>query len=173
MVTELPDIHPLCDVATIPFLPESGLQVLGLPVDFPDTPEKTTGLFEEARGKLSGGLSALAAVQDSQVQHALLRSCADACRLLFLAQGCDVGATMVKQAMERADDEIMSTFEEVLGMPMLRPQRLQACFTMCNGVCGIKLLSSAAAPARLAFLATYVASPVGSPPTGAYLWMPM
>ena len=60
-------------------------------------------------------------MQDSEVQHALLRSCADACRLLFLAQGCDVGAPMVKQAMERADDEVMSTFEEVLGMPLSRP----------------------------------------------------
>ena len=37
-----------------------------------------------------------------------------------------VAAPMVKQAMERADDDIMSTFEEVLGMPLLRPQRLQA-----------------------------------------------
>ena len=60
---------------------------MGLPVDFPGTLGKTHCVFEEARGKLSGGLSALAAVQASQVQHALLRSCADACKLLFLAQG--------------------------------------------------------------------------------------
>ena len=52
----------------------------------------------------------MAAVQESQVQHALLRSCTDACKLLFLAQRYDVGAPMVKQAMEKADDEIISTF---------------------------------------------------------------
>ena len=157
LVAGLPDEHPLHGVASTPFLPDSGLQVLGLPVDFPGTLGKTRCVFEDARSKLSGGLSALAAVQDSQVQHALLRSCADACKLLFLAQGCEVGAPMVKQAMERADDDIMSTFEEVLGMPLSRPQRLQASLPMRKGGCGIKLLSTAAAPARLAFLATYAA----------------
>ena len=42
MVAELPDIHPLRDVAMMPFLPDSGLQVLGLPVDFPGTLGKKT-----------------------------------------------------------------------------------------------------------------------------------
>ena len=157
LVAQLPEDHPLRGVTSTPFLPDSGLQVLGLPVDFPGTLGKTRCVFDDAASKLSGGLSALAAAQDAQVQHALLRSCADACKLLFLAQGCEVGAPMVKQAMERADDDIMSTFEEVLGMPLSLPQRLQASLPMRKGGCGIKLLSTSAAPARLAFLATYAA----------------
>ena len=63
----------------------------------------------------------------------------------------------MRLAINKADDEIMSTFEEVLGMPLSRPQRLQASLPMRKGGCGIKLLSSAAAPARLSFLATYAA----------------
>ena len=156
----LEESHPLREVNQVPFQPDSGLQVLGLPVDFPGTLSMTVGMLEDARSNLQLGLTALSAVPDAQVQHALLRSCADACKLMFLAQGCDCGTPSVRSAMERADNDIMAAFEDVVGMPLAPVHRLQASLPMRKGGCGVKLLATGAAPARLAFLASYAARAV-------------
>ena len=124
LVNQLVDSHPLREVNQIPFQQDSGLQVLGLPVDFPGTLGMTVGMLEDARSNLQLGLTALLAVPDPQVQHGLLRSCADACKLMFLAQGCDCGTPSVRAAMERADNDIMAAFEDVVGMPLAPIHRL-------------------------------------------------
>ena len=71
-LSRLPVDHPLAVVPQRPFVPDSGLQVLGLPVDLPGTYGCTVGVLEDARSRLRKGLNALSEVQDAQVQHALL-----------------------------------------------------------------------------------------------------
>ena len=75
--------------------------------------------------------------------------------MLFLAHGCDVSRPSVRTFMDAVDNDIMSTFEEVMGVPLSRPQRLQASLPMRKGGCGIKLLRTYAPAAHLAFLAAH------------------
>ena len=74
----------LAGIPVIPFGPSTGITVRGVPVDAPGGRECLRSAWDKAVGKTEKVLERLQRLPDGQVQHCILRSCLDACKVNHL-----------------------------------------------------------------------------------------
>jgi hypothetical protein len=111
----------LSGISVVPFVPTSGLRVLGVPVDHPaEDGTFTRTLFGKAVTRLEAMCSRLTHLPATHVQYTLLRYCLDGCRLNFLTR-CS-SATHVSALVQRADAVLRQTLGDVLGSPLTPKQ---------------------------------------------------
>jgi hypothetical protein len=140
----------------IPWQPDSGVTILGSPVPFPgssayvedDWRRRLTSL-EEAADRVTG-------LADKQMAHHLLRSCLDGCKINHLLRATDT--YQLDLLVRRADDIIMSAFEDVVGCGLSPEQRTQASWPFSAGGCGLKTPTMLRPAARISALTAYLAS---------------
>jgi hypothetical protein len=80
----LPLDHPARAIPVMPFVAQSGITLLGVPIDFPGSSHRTCTHWAVTVQKSKTLLDRLRMFPDSQIQHALLRYCLDACRVMHL-----------------------------------------------------------------------------------------
>jgi hypothetical protein len=98
-------------------------------------------------------LQAIVSIPDHQLSHHLLRSCADACRLVYTLKNCP--STTTKSLAEDADSKIQQAFEEIIGSGLTKAAKTQAMIPLRLGGCGIKSCTSNRLPWRLATILNY------------------
>ena len=76
--------HPGRLVPVLPFVELSGITLLGVPIDYPGSMQRTSSHWATTVDKTICLLDRLRLFPDGQVQHALLRYCLDACRVVHL-----------------------------------------------------------------------------------------
>ena len=91
----LPLDHPGRTIPVLPFVPNSGITLLGVPIDFPGSSERTANHWASTVDKSAILLERLRLVPEGQIQHALLRYCLDACRVVHLQR-----STIVERARD-------------------------------------------------------------------------
>ena len=120
----------------LPFVPGSGIRVLGVPVEHPaEDGSFTKALFGKAVTKLETMCSTLTRLPAAHVQYTLLRYCLDSCRLNFLTR-CS-SARHIPTLVERADNILRQTLGDVLGTPLTDKQWAQARLPQRHGGLGI------------------------------------
>ena len=81
---------PLANVPIIPWEPESGIRVLGLPICYPGNIAFGRSLFGKVLADLSQATTVLHTLGDTQTEHLLLRYCLDACKVMHLLRRLNV-----------------------------------------------------------------------------------
>jgi hypothetical protein len=141
-------------ISTMPFVPTSGLRVLGVPVDHPaNLGTFTTTMFNKAVTRLEAMCSRLTHLPATHVQYTLLRYCLDGCRLNFLTRCSSM--THTTALVQRADAVLRQTLGDILGTPMSQKQWDQATLPQRLGGPGIASPKDLLAPGRLATLVDF------------------
>ena len=76
--------HPCRAIPVHPFVPNSGITLLGVPIDHPGSSCRTASHWAATVEKSKQLLDRLRQFPDGQIQHSLLRYCLDACRVVHL-----------------------------------------------------------------------------------------
>ena len=109
----------------IPWQPNSGVTILGSPVPFPGSTAYVEDDWKRRLGSLEEAADRVTGLADKQMAHHLLRSCLDGCKINHLLRATDT--YQLDLLVRRADDIIMSAFEDVVGCglsPNSAPKRL-------------------------------------------------
>ena len=139
----------LAGISVTPFTPDSGLRVLGVPVDHPaDTGAFTSALFDQAVSRLDRMCLRLTHLPATHVQYALMRNCLDGCRLNFLTR-CS-SFTHALSGIVKADSVLRQTLGDILGTPLTDKQWHQARLPQRLGGLSIGSPTDLAPPGRLA-----------------------
>ena len=145
---------PLQGMHLVPYVPGSGIRVLGVPVEHPaEDGTFTRALFSKAVDKLESMCSVLTRLPAAHVQYTLLRYCLDGCRLNFLTR-CS-SARHIPSLVERADNVLRQTLGDILGTPLTDKQWAQARLPQRHGGLGIGSPVDLATPGRLATIVDY------------------
>lgn len=125
----LPATSPLASISRVPYSDTSGLEVLGSPVHHPTSDAYALRYCIEKLAMVATLTSRTAMLPDPQLQRALLRHCADACRLMHLFKSVSWDAH--PGLLGTADGSIRDCFgrlhrndpgTECLGSSMFAPQ---------------------------------------------------
>ena len=156
-------------VRRLPFGPRHpGVEVLGLPIDYPGSDVQTDATWTSVVNKLQVALHALEELNDPQIGHTLLRSCLDACKVMHLLKSSSALAPCLPRHLAATDSLIMAVFEDCIGHSLPPMASLQATLPIRYGGCGIRLPSHYHVPARLAFLAGFPNNCARLSPPGAW-----
>jgi hypothetical protein len=110
----LPLDHPGRLVPVLPFVEHSGITLLGVPIDYPGSMQRTSSHWATTVDKTICLLDRLRLFPDGQVQHALLRYCLDACRVVHLQRS--TVAERSGSAPQNLRDALQRAAEDLLGM---------------------------------------------------------
>ena len=135
-------------IAAKEWQPEDGVNVLGVPITFENHPTHLQNTFNKHLQSLQAVLDAIARIPDHQLSHHLLRSCADACKLVYLLKNTPI-TTTEKLACE-ADRRIYAALEAVVGAGLPSTTRAQCTLPFRLGGCALKSCEVVRAPLRLA-----------------------
>ena len=81
--------------------------------------------------------SRFAQVADFQVEHHIIRVCLDGCKVNHLLRATDISQHM--PVVSQANDVILASFEDLVGIGLSPTQRTQAGLPLTAGGCGLKL----------------------------------
>lgn len=165
----LPEGSALRQCRLIPYTVDSGVRVLGLPVHHLHHPQIAKDFLEGHRSEMEAILHKVALFPDPRIQHCLVRTCVDACKVAFVLRGSD--AFMHPELLRRADGALRHCFTAILGgEPVGDADWAQICLPMRLGGCGVRSPSLLAAPARVAAMLNWQANspPSLRPPAGGY-----
>ena len=112
-------------IPRVPWGPDGGLKVLGLPVEYPGSSTFRASVLREITGKLAEACSILSHLGDPQTQHLLLRHCLDACRLIHFLRGVD--CRELQDMLLQASASIKDCFGDILGKRSLNECHWQQC----------------------------------------------
>ena len=149
----LPTNHIWNTIATTPWNPQDGITVLGVPCNLPQHTSHTANFLNKTLDSLRDVLTHIGRISDSQLQHHLLRSCADASKAVYLLRNCPANVT--EDFAKQADDLILQTFEDTIHTGTSKHTRLQICLPFRHGGCGIKSCTQYRLPLRLGALLNY------------------
>ena len=133
-----------------------GIRVLGIPVYRPGSDTELLAAWGEASEGLTKVLRIIGRIPDAQVAHHLLRSCADGCRLNHLLRATN--SYLAPDWVSECHESILSSFEDLAGLPLDPHQRIQACSPVRVGGCGLKGPDLVQPAARIAALTSFYAS---------------
>jgi hypothetical protein len=145
----------LSDIPAKAFTRNSGVTVLGIPIDAPGGREHTATVWDEALNGLRSACDALSDIPDPQLQHVLLRTCLDACKLQHLLRATECFHEKITTRLVDADSIITGVFEDAVGAPLGLRARVQAALPIRMGGCGIRLPSNVRPAARVAALVSH------------------
>ena len=122
--------HPARAIQVLPFQENSGITLLGVPIDFPGSSNHTDRHWAATVDKTIALLNRLRLFPDSQIRHALLRYCLDACRVVHLQRSTDrrkagSGPQRLSDALRvAAHDLVGSGITDEVWAQVTLPQRL-------------------------------------------------
>lgn len=146
----LPLDHPGRLVPISPFIENSGITLLGVPIDFPGSSCRTQAHWAFIVDKTLALLERLRLLPDGQIQHALLRHCLDACRVAHLQRSTVI--QRVGDAQERLSDALRKAAEDLVGMGVTEATWTQVTLPLRHGGLGIRDPLQTQPAARMAAL---------------------
>ena len=108
-----PPYDMLSGVKVIPFREGSGTTVLGVPVNFPGSHVQTDALWKLVPDAVQLACSRLPSLHNTPMQHLLLQSCLDACKVTHLLRAAD--SFGVQERLQQASALLRSSMEDLLG----------------------------------------------------------
>ena len=167
------------EVKCIPWEPESGVTVLGVPINFPGSHSYAESYWTKVVDNLRAAIEKVTDVVDSQCAHHLLRKCLDACKVTHLLRTTD--AYSASSPLEECEQIIFDGFVHIIGCAVPAPQRSQVGLPLRVGGCGVRCPMRIRPAARISALASYYtegAAAVGAPdlvaqPRAAWLQPPL
>ena len=107
----LPLDHP-GRLVPVPFVENSGIVLLGVPIDFPGSAQRTETHWVATVDKSIRLLDRLRLFPEGQIQHALLRYCLDACRVVHLQRSTVLhragnAPRNLRDALQRAAEDLL------------------------------------------------------------------
>ena len=154
----------LLDTKVIPWLPSTGITVLGTPIPYPGSLQYLEDFWDTRNELIRETLDKLTCLTDTQIAHHLLRKCLDGCKVNHLLRATDCYAT--DKGLRTCDTAILQAFEDIVGEGLTPHQLLQASQPLRAGGCGIRSPLVIRPAARIAALASFVsegAARVGVP----------
>ena len=142
--------HPGRAIPVIPFVENSGITLLGVPIDFPGSSHRTISHWAATVDQTLVLLNRLRLFPDGQVRHALLRFCLDACRVVHLQRSTVSGRA--GEAPQRLSDALRTASEDLVGMGMPDTAWMQVSLPMRCGGLGIRDPLQTQPAARMAAL---------------------
>jgi len=140
-------------VRVVPWAPQHGVTVLGVPVNFPGSTAYAEMFWGATTDKLQAALDRVTKLVDSQCAHHLLRKCLDGCKVTHLLRASDTYTS--DAALRRCDEAILTAFEDILGTYLAPHQRVQAGHPLKVGGCGIRCPLVVRPAARISALARF------------------
>lgn len=138
----------------VPFLPGSGIVVLGTPVHHPAGEPTFLREFWAAKATETRALlSKIAALGHCQFEHALIRSTADVCRINHLLRS--TCTTPVTDVLSTIQDHLAQAVHDMLGRHLSPDQLTQAFLPTRFGGLGIKNPRDYQPAARLSAIASF------------------
>ena len=147
----LPLDHPGRIIPVLPFVPNSGITLLGVPIDFPGSSKRTESHWSTTVDKAILLLDRLRLLPDGQIQHALLRYCLDACRVVHLQRS--TVAVRSGDSPKRLRDALRRAAEDLMGIGFSDATWSQVTLPMRHGGLGIRDPVHTQPAARIAALA--------------------
>jgi hypothetical protein len=160
----LPLDHPARAIPVMPFVENSGITLLGVPVDFPGSAHRTGAHWAATVEKAKVLLDRLRLFPDSQIQHALLRYCLDACRVMHLLRSTII--LRAGDAPQALGNALRQAAEDLVGMGVADITWSQITLPLRHGGLGIRdpmLVQPAARLAALVGLEMFGRDRVGVP----------
>jgi hypothetical protein len=147
------------DIPGKAFLPGSGIRVLGIPVEHPDSSSFRRDLLEEHCQQLEAACDLLGQLGDPQTQLLLLRHCLDAAKVNFLLRCMDT--TSCQPQLARCREVLSRSLGDVLGCAAVdQRQWTQASLPLHYGGLGVKdPVEWLAQLEQLVFWATWIRRP--------------
>ena len=146
--------HQLAKIPVTPWLPDTGVKVLGLPVSYPSSHGFAEVMFGKVIDKVQESCQVLQSLGDPQTQHLLLRYCLDACTVMHFLRGVD--CTQLQHQVQRCSNIIRRTWADVIGANNLSNEEwLQSTLPLRLAGMGIKDPLVVLAPARVAACLTF------------------
>ena len=142
--------YPCRTIPVLPFVPNSGITLLGVPIDIPGSSECTASHWASTVDKSTMLLERLSLVPEGQIQHALLRYYLDACRVVPVQRSTIVDRA--RDAPMRLHESLRRAVEERVGMGIAPATWSQATLPMRHGGLGIRSPLQTQPAARLAAL---------------------
>ena len=128
--------HPCRAIPVLPFLPGSGLEVLGVPVDFPGTHDKTKAVWQAALQGLDNACSKLQSFPHGQARYLLLRYCLDGCKVNHLLRS--TSCLKASKHVSECASVLRSAMESLVGTALSDLQWFQASMPIRMNGCGVK-----------------------------------
>jgi hypothetical protein len=147
----LPLDHPGRIIPVIPFTDNSGITLLGAPIDFPGSSYHTHRLWSATVDETLELLHRLRLFPNGQIQHALLRYCLDACRVIHLQRSTVTGRA--GDAPARLSDALRTACEDMVGVGLPDAAWSQCTLPMRHGGLGVRDPLHTQPAARMAALA--------------------
>ena len=148
---------PLRHVSLVPFLPDSGLKALGVPVCHPSAQAQSLfaqSLWEKRLKDIRRKCEALVQLPQAHVQLTLLRCCLDARKVNDLLRAAPLEQAVAVQS--RIGALLRDTLGLILGAPLSDGQCEQATLPARFGGLGIQDPAATRLPARIAGLVDFV-----------------
>ena len=82
----------LAEVRQVPWDANSGITILGVPINFPGSSTQTVAAWDRATDSLQATRERVTGLADAQTAHHLLRKCLDACKVNHLMRASDTYA---------------------------------------------------------------------------------
>ena len=156
---QLPDDHPLRSIPVVPFGPSGGITVLGIPVSASTSGPWFAAKWSDACQRALSLLDRVRQVGDGQLQHTLIRYCADAAKVnhLLRATPFDTG----ELALAGLTDAIRKAVEEIVGAPLPAHAWGQATLPLAQGGLGVRDPLQVRPGARVATIVHFVSQGPG------------
>lgn len=169
----LSEDHPLRNIPVVPFDPQEGIIVLGVPVDVPSSVSAGAKKWTAASDATIKLLKKLRKLPDGQLRHCLLRHCLDACRVTHLMRSkCREAAANSVPQLAHALREAVA---DIVGCGLTHGAWEQATIPISKGGLGVRDPEQCWAEARVAAIIGFHAkatSLVGLPPAIAAFPIP-
>ena len=141
-------------IPSVPWEPDSGITLLGAPIPFPGSTGHLAKEWKARLDLLEETTAVVTALADKQLAHHLLRHCLDGCKVTYLFRVTD--PYCVPEQTSRANDIVLSAFEDLVGCALSQSQRDQASLPLSTGGCGLKSPRLVQPAARIAALLAFL-----------------
>ena len=138
-----PSSLPLLNLVTpVPFLPGSGITLLGSPICHPSNWDHASNVVSDRLSKCRLVYKAIETLPEAHIQYCLLRSTMDACRFNDLLRTILMGEATA--AFAQASLELRSAFETCMGATTSPDQWALACLPIRMGGLAFRILPPSA-----------------------------
>ena len=128
--------HPGRAIPVIPFVENSGITLLGVPIDYPGSSHCTWRHWAAKVDETLALLDRLRLFPDGQIRHTLLRFCLDACRVMHLERSTVI--SKAGDAPQRLHDALRVAAEDLVSMGVSDATWAQVTLPLRLGGLGIR-----------------------------------
>ena len=146
--------HACPGIPCVPWRPDTGFTVLGIPVCYPGSHAYARGAWAAVNGRLETAVDLVTGLADAQLAHHLVRSCLDGCKVNHLLRASDCYGG-VDDEVRRSESILLDGFADILGCSLGPHQMVQAGLPLSVGGCGLRCATVMKPAARLAALASF------------------